>query len=95
VHVRLFRELRLWVPRKNGKSEFLAALALLFWAIEGQRRGAGFCFAHDESQAREVFDKMGDMIAYAPNVFRSPTPASRSRCSPNSSGMPSCDRRSG
>jgi phage terminase large subunit-like protein len=73
VHVRLFRELRLWVPRKNGKSEFLAALALLFWAIEGQRRGAGFCFAHDENQAREVFDKMGDMIAYAPNVFRSRT----------------------
>ncbi|WP_441268691.1 terminase TerL endonuclease subunit [Bradyrhizobium sp. 215_C5_N1_1] len=73
VHVRLFCELRLWVPRKNGKSEFLAALALLFWAIEGQRRGAGFCFAHDESQAREVFDKMGDMIGYAPGVFRSPT----------------------
>lgn len=71
VHVRLFRELRLWVPRKNGKSEFLAALALLFWAIEGQRRGAGFCFAHDEAQAREVFDKMGDMIGFAPSVFRS------------------------
>ncbi|WP_018456814.1 terminase TerL endonuclease subunit [Bradyrhizobium sp. WSM4349] len=71
VHVRLFRELRLWVPRKNGKSEFLAALALLFWAIEGQRRGAGFCFAHDENQAREVFNKMGDMVAYAPAVFRS------------------------
>jgi phage terminase large subunit-like protein len=71
VHVRLFRELRLWVPRKNGKSEFLAALALLFWAIEGQRRGAGFCFAHDEAQAREVFDKMADMVGYAPSVFRS------------------------
>lgn len=71
LHVRLFRELRLWVPRKNGKSEFLAALALLFWAIEGQRRGAGFCFAHDEAQAREVFDKMVDMVGYAPNVFRS------------------------
>ena len=71
LHVRLFRELRLWVPRKNGKSEFLAALALLFWAIEGQRRGAGFCFAHDESQAREVFDKMADMVGFAPNVFRS------------------------
>lgn len=71
LHVRLFRELRLWVPRKNGKSEFLAALALLFWAIEGQRRGGGFCFAHDEAQAREVFDKMGDMVGYSPNVFRS------------------------
>lgn len=70
-YVRVFRELRLWVPRKNGKSEFLAALALLFWALEGQRRGAGFCFAHDENQAREVFDKMADMIGYAPDVFRS------------------------
>jgi hypothetical protein len=28
-------------------------------------------------------------------VFRSPRPARRSRCSPSSSGMPSCARRSG
>jgi phage terminase large subunit-like protein len=68
LHVRLFQELRLWIPRKNGKSEFLAALALLFWALEGEVRGQGFCFAHDEAQAREVFDKMGDMVAYTPTL---------------------------
>lgn len=95
LHVRLFRELRLWVPRKNGKSEFLAALALLFWAIEGQRRGAGFCFAHDEAQAREVFDKMGDMVAYAPKRVARARPAKRSRFLQNSFGMRSCARRSG
>jgi phage terminase large subunit-like protein len=66
LHVRLFQELRLWVPRKNGKSEFLAALALLFWYWEGMRRGQGYCFAHDENQAKEVFNKMGDMVAYSP-----------------------------
>ncbi len=66
IYVRLFRELRLWIARKNGKSEFLAALALLFWAIEGETRGQGFCFAHDENQARIVFDKMSDMISYIP-----------------------------
>jgi phage terminase large subunit-like protein len=68
LHVRLFQELRLWIPRKNGKSEFLAALALLFWAIEGEVRGQGFAFAHDEAQAREVFDKMGDMVGYMPSL---------------------------
>ena len=66
LHVRLFQELRLWIPRKNGKSEFLAGLALVLWAIEGEVRGQGFCFAHDENQAREVFDKIADMAGYAP-----------------------------
>lgn len=66
IFVRLFQELRLWIPRKNGKSEFLAALALLFWAIEGEVRGAGFCFAHNERQAREVFNKMADMAELLP-----------------------------
>lgn len=66
VYVRLFQELRLWIPRKNGKSEFLAALALLFWALEGEVRGQGFAFASDENQAREVFDKIADMVGYAP-----------------------------
>lgn len=68
VHVRLFQELRLWVPRKNGKSEFFAALALYFWYYEGSYRGTGFAFAHDEAQAREVFDKMGDMVGNSPTM---------------------------
>lgn len=68
IYVRVFQELRLWIPRKNGKSEFLAALAILFWALEGEVRGQGFCFAHDENQAREVFDKMSDMVGYAPSL---------------------------
>lgn len=70
LYVRLYRELRLWIARKNGKSEFLAALALLFWALEGEVRGQGFCFARDENQARIVFDKMADMIGYAPALAR-------------------------
>lgn len=70
IYVRLFQELRLWIPRKNGKSEFLAALALLFWAIEGEVRGQGFAFASDENQAREVFDKIADMVGYAPMLVK-------------------------
>lgn len=64
IHVRLFRRVMLWVPRKNGKSEFLAALALLFWAYDAVMRGQGFVFARKESQARIIFEKMKAMIGY-------------------------------
>lgn len=66
AHVRLFRRLMLWIPRKNGKSEFLAALSLLFFAIEGTHSGQGFAFARDEKQAAIVFDKMKAMAAQSP-----------------------------
>lgn len=72
--VRLFRELRLWIARKNGKSEFLAALALLFWAFEGEVRGQGYCFARDEKQARVVFEKMTDMVNYTSALAKETTP---------------------
>jgi phage terminase large subunit-like protein len=65
-HVRLFRRLSLWVPRKNGKSEFLAALALLFFVLDGTVGGQGFAFARDEKQAKVVFEKMKAMISLSP-----------------------------
>jgi len=66
--VRLFRRLLLWVPRKNGKSEFLAALALLFFIFDGVVGGQGFAFARDEKQAKVVFEKMKAMIAMSPSL---------------------------
>lgn len=68
VWVRLFRCLRLWVPRKNGKSEFLAALALLFWAIEEVHGNEGYVFGRDEKQGRIILNKMKAMIAYCPQL---------------------------
>lgn len=62
VHIRLFRRLMMWVPRKNGKSEFLAALALLFFALDGVSQGEGYVFARKESQARIVFNRMAAMV---------------------------------
>lgn len=67
-HVRLFKRLLLWIPRKNGKSEFLAALALLFFAVEGAHQGQGFVFARDENQAKVVLRKMKAMIAENPDL---------------------------
>jgi phage terminase large subunit-like protein len=70
VHVRLFRQLRLWIPRKNGKTEFLAALALLFFLLEGVVAGEGYVFARDEDQAAIPFARMKAMISYAPGIAK-------------------------
>lgn len=68
AHVRLFRRLLLWIARKNGKSEFLAALALLFWALDGVVGGEGYVFGRDEAQAKIVLNKMKTMIALQPDL---------------------------
>jgi phage terminase large subunit-like protein len=61
--VRVFSRLLLWVPRKNGKTEFLAALALLFFVFDKKLAGSeGYCFARDEDQARIPFSRMKAML---------------------------------
>jgi phage terminase large subunit-like protein len=70
AHVRLFRRLLLWIARKNGKSEFLASLALAFWAIDAVYGGQGYCFALNEKQATTVLNKMKAMIAQQPRLAR-------------------------
>ncbi|MDP3853628.1 terminase large subunit [Phenylobacterium sp.] len=76
--VRVFRRLMLWVPRKNGKSEFLAALGLLFFLVDGVIDGEGYCFARDEKQARIVLRKMKAMIALNPDWSAGVLPYKRS-----------------
>ncbi|MGJ0505619.1 MAG: terminase large subunit [Methylocystis sp.] len=76
--VRLFRRLLLWIPRKNGKSEFLAALALLFWALDAVHGGQGYCFALNEKQARTVLNKIKAMIFREPRLAKDLTVFGRS-----------------
>ncbi|PPQ35421.1 Phage Terminase [Rhodoblastus acidophilus] len=68
VHIRLFRQLRLWIARKGGKTEFLAALALLFFVFEKVPGAEGYVFAKDEEQARVLFKKMGVMVGLNPQL---------------------------
>lgn len=70
VQVRLFRRLLLWVPRKNGKSEFLAALALLFFVLDGEIEGEGYVFASKEEQAKIVFERMRAMVGHSPELAK-------------------------
>lgn len=64
--VRVFRRLLLWIPRKNGKTEFLAALAWLFFYVDGVTDGEGYCFARDEKQAGILLRKIKYMVGACP-----------------------------
>lgn len=64
-HVRLFRRLDLWIPRKNGKSEFLATLGVLFFVMEKIPGAEAFVFGRNEDQGRVPFGKMKDVILQA------------------------------
>lgn len=63
---RLFRRLFLWIGRKNGKTEFLAALAVLFWLCDREMGGQAYAMARNENQARLVFEKAKTMIRLSP-----------------------------
>ncbi|GEP12265.1 terminase large subunit [Methylobacterium gnaphalii] len=63
---RLFRRLFLWIARKNGKSEFLAALTLLFWICDGEKGGQAYAMARNEAQAKIVFEKAKTMVRMSP-----------------------------
>jgi len=60
--VRVFRRLDLWIARKNGKSEFLAGLGILFFLLEKVPGAQGFVFGRDEKQGMVPFRKMKGMI---------------------------------
>ncbi|MEI3850053.1 MULTISPECIES: terminase large subunit [unclassified Ensifer] len=64
-HVRVFKRLDLWIPRKNGKSEFLAALAVLFFVLEKVNGAEAYVFGRNEDQGRVPFGKMQDIIREA------------------------------
>lgn len=67
---RRFRKLWLEVGRKNGKTEFAAALALLLFIGDGEMGGQIYSLATDKDQARIVFDKASKMVGLAPEDLR-------------------------
>lgn len=69
AHVRIFRRLDLWIPRKNGKSEFLAALGVLFFVMEPIAGAQGFVFGRNEDQGRVPFSKMRAIIEKADGLL--------------------------
>ena len=58
------------IPKKNGKSEIAAAIALLLLCGDGEQRAEVYGCAADRDQASIVFDVAADMVAQNPALAK-------------------------
>lgn len=68
--LRRYRRCIVWVPRKNGKTELAAAIALLGLVATGITGGQVYSIASHKDQAKLVFDKAGRMVAWSPSLAK-------------------------
>ena len=62
---RRYRRCFIWIPRKNGKTEFAAGLALLILLGDGEPGGQVYSIAHEKDQASIVFNKAAVMVSFS------------------------------
>ena len=67
---RQFNTAYIEVPKKNGKSELAAAIALLLCCGDGEQRAEIYGCAADRGQATIVFDVAADMVRMCPALNR-------------------------
>jgi phage terminase large subunit-like protein len=67
--LRQYRTVLLMLPRKNGKSELCAALAIYFLLFDGERGGEIYSAAADREQASLVFNVAAQMIRAEPELL--------------------------
>ena len=58
------------IPKKNGKSELAAAVALLLCCGDGEERAEVYSCASDKNQAKIVFDLAADMVRFSPALSK-------------------------
>jgi phage terminase large subunit-like protein len=85
--VRLYKYVYVEVPKKNGKSELGAAIALKQLFFDGEINGEVYGLAGDKEQATLVFDVACEMIEQVPEL--------KERTKPNFSTKMLTDKKSG
>jgi len=60
---RRYRRCFVWVPRKNGKTELAAGIALLILLGDAEEAGQVYAIAMNKDQASIVFDKATSMVS--------------------------------
>lgn len=63
---RRFRRCFVWVPRKNGKTELAAGIALLLLIGDAEEGGEVYSIATDKDQSAIVFNKAVAMVSKSP-----------------------------
>lgn len=67
---RQFNSAYIEIPKKNGKSEIAAAVALYMLCADGEERAEVYGCASDRQQASIVFDVAADMVRQNPSLFK-------------------------
>jgi len=65
---RRYRRVFVWIPRKNGKTELAAGIALLILVGDGEEGGEVYAIASEKDQARIVFDAATAMVNKSPEL---------------------------
>jgi phage terminase large subunit-like protein len=68
--VRVYRSVWIEIARKNGKSELLAAIALILLAFDDEEGAEIYGAAKDRDQARKVFDVAARMVELSATLRR-------------------------
>ena len=67
---RQFNTAYIEIPKKQGKSELAAAVALLLLCGDGEERAEVYGCAADRNQAKIVFDVAVDMVKFSPALLK-------------------------
>lgn len=67
---RQFNTAYIEIPKKQGKSELAAAVALLLLCGDGEERAEVYGCAADRNQAKIVFDVAVDMVKFSPALMK-------------------------
>ena len=67
---RQFNTAYIEIPKKQGKSELAAAVALLLLCGDGEERAEVYGCAADRNQAKIVFDVAVDMVRFLPGTLQ-------------------------
>lgn len=59
---RRFKEVEVWIPKKNGKSTLMAAIALYLLIADGEYQSYVYSAASDRNQAAMIYDTVVSMI---------------------------------
>lgn len=65
---RRYRRCFVWVPRKNGKSELAAGIAILLLVADGEPAGEVYAIATKRDQARVVFNMASTMVTMSASL---------------------------
>lgn len=69
-HTRRYRRAAVFVPKKNGKSTLLSAVALALLVADNEPGGEVYTVANDQNQASIIFQESVSMVEQSPQLAR-------------------------